>query len=281
LIYIFIKNKQFNFKYILAGAVFLIMLIPHLIWLADHNYSTIHYAIFRSVDDPLSGFEGSKFLDHLLYPIIFLGKQAGILLPFFVMLFFVVSKFKTKINYKDKKILFLISISILPIVLVFLTSLITGARIRTMGMTPFYLFIGVFFVYIFQAKIKTVKFTNFFSIFLILFIASPLAYFTVAFTEKNERTDYPGKKISQLVQTQWENNFSNEIDIVVGYGWINGWYAQNLSYHLKTRPKWKTKIENESKIGTIWIQGFNKMNNCTGVLFQIKPLNDICMFGKK
>ena len=78
------------------------------------------------------------------------------------------------------------------------------------------------------------------------------------------------------------SNFSNKIEIVVGYGWINGgWFAGNLSYHLESRPKWKTELKDEINIGTIWIQGFNKIDNCKGVMYQIKPLNDICMFGKK
>ena len=281
-IYIATKDKKFNPKYLISLISFFIVLLPHLMWLVDHNYTTIHYALFRSIDDPLSGFEGSKFLDHILYPLIFLGKQAGILVPFFVMLFFVILKFETKINYKDKKLLFLISITIVPIILMFLTSLITGARIRTMGMTPFYLFMGVFFVYIFQTKINLVKFTNFFSIFLVLFIIFPAAYYTVSVTQISKRTNYPGKQISQMVQTQWENNFSNKIEIVVGYGWVNGgWYAGNLSYHLESRPKWKMKLEKKPTIGTIWIQGFNEINDCTGVLYQIESFNDICMFGKK
>ena len=150
-----------------------------------------------------------------------------------------------------------------------------------MGMTPFYLFAGVFFVYIFKAKISSIKFTNFFVIFSVLFITSPLAYFIISHTQTNARTDYPGKKISQLVQSQWDKNFSNNIEIVIGYGWIDGWYAQNLSYHLKTRPKWKMKLEKKPKVGTIRIQGFNRIKNCTGVLYRIKPFNDICMLGKK
>jgi len=279
--YISIKNKKFNFKYTLPIAAFLLVLSPHLIWLIEHNYTTIHYAIFRSIDDPLSGFEASNFLDHIFYPIIFLGKQIGILIPFFLMLVFIVSKFKTKINFRDKKLLFLISITIIPVILVFLTSVITGARIRTMGMSPFYLYIGVFFIYIFQAKINLAKLNNFISVFLVLFILSPTAYYLVSYTQKNERSDYPGKKISKIVQTQWESNFSNKIEIVVGYGWINGWYAQNLSYHLESRPKWKMELENKPNVGTIWIQGFNKINNCAGVLYQIESFNDICMLGRK
>ena len=280
--YIIIKNKKFNPKYLITLISFFMLLLPHLIWLADNNYTTIHNAIFRSVNDPLSGFEDVKFLNHIFYPLMFLGKQIGILVPFFIMFFFVVTNFKIKMNYRDKKLLFLISIVIVPVILMLLTSFITGARIRTMWMTSFYLFIGVFFVYIFQTKINLEKFKNFFLIFLFLFIFSPTAYYLISSTQTNKRTDYPGKKISQIVQTQWDKNFSNKIEIVVGSGWINGrWYAGNLSYHLESRPRWKTILENKSNIGTILIQGFNEINDCAGVLYQIEPFNDICMFGKR
>jgi len=282
LIYITIKDKKFNPKYLIFLISFFIVLLPHLIWLVDHNYITIQYALFRSIDDPLSGFEGSQFLDYILYPLIFLGKQIGILVPFIIMFFFIITKFKTKINFNDKKLLFLISITIVPIILMFLTSFITGARIRTMWMTSFYLFTGVFFVYVFQTKINLEKFKNFFLIFLFLFLFSPTIYYLESYTRANERTDYPGKKISQIVQTQWDNNFSNKIEMVVGYGWINGgWYAGNLSYHLESRPKWKIKLEKKQNTGTIRIQGFNEINDCAGILYQIEPFNDICMFGKK
>ena len=272
-----IINKKFNFKCFISIISFLIVFLPHLIWLINNNYTTIAYAFHRT------GIENSNFFEaHLLYPLIFLGKQIGILIPFFIMFFFIVTNFKIKMNYRDKKLLFLISIVIVPVILMLLTSFITGARIRTMWMTSFYLFIGVFFVYIFQTKINLEKFKNFFLIFLFLFIFSPTAYYLISSTQTNKRTDYPGKKISQIVQTQWDKNFSNKIEIVVGSGWINGrWYAGNLSYHLESRPRWKTILENKSNIGTILIQGFNEINDCAGVLYQIEPFNDICMFGKR
>ena len=63
------------------------------------------------------------------------------------------------------------------------------------------------------------------------------------------------------------NNFSNKIEMVVGYGWINGWYAQNLSYHLQSRPQWKMELESETNTGTIWIYGgkmskFSQLGKC-------------------
>ena len=197
------------------------------------------------------------------------------------MLFFIISNFNLKTNYKDNKLFFLISITIIPVILIFLTSLFTGTRIRTMGMTPFYLHMGVLVVYILQTKINLKKIKGFLSVFLILFIVSPMFYYLTSTTQKNKRTDYPGKKISQIVQTQWDNNFSNKIEIVVGHGWIYGWYAQNLSYHLASRPKWRIEAEKRTDVGSIWIKSFNEINNCDGFLYKVEPFNDICMIGKK
>ena len=73
------------------------------------------------------------------------------------MLLFLVNKFKFKFNFNDSKLLFLLIINIIPLTLVFLTSMIIGVKIRTMWMTPFYLFFGVLVIYIFQSQINLNK----------------------------------------------------------------------------------------------------------------------------
>ena len=254
-------------------------MLPHLIWLIDNNYTTITYALHRT------GTEDSNFfINHISYPFIFLGKQIGILIPFFVMFLFIVSKFKTKINFKDKKLIFLLVINIVPILLIFLTSLFMGVKIRTMWMTPFYLFMGVLFVYIFQRKIILNKLKYFFSIFLILFIFSPIVYFYISITQTDKRTDYPGKRISQIVQEKWENNFTNEIKLVGG----DEWHGGNLSYHLKSRPLWDNILETKKEIpikntvgGFVLIGDVYILTKiCSGVFFKIETLG-ICMVGMK
>ena len=72
----------------------------------------------------------------------------------------------------------------------------TGSKIRTMWMTPFYLFFGVLVVYIFQAQINLKKLNRFLSTFVTLFIISPFTYAYISITETDKRTDYPGKEIS-------------------------------------------------------------------------------------
>ena len=120
----------------------------------------------------------------------------------------------------------------------FLTSMLTGSKIRTMWMTPFYLFFGVLVVYIFQAQINLKKLNNFILAFIILFIFSPFAYAYISITETDKRTDYLGKEISMKVQYMWSENHKEPINIVLG----DEWAAGNLSYHLKSRPVWEGLI---------------------------------------
>ena len=229
------KTKKFDFKYLITIEVFLVLLIPHLIWLFNNEFITFVYAFNRT------GLEETGIISHVKHPIIFLLKQLGILFPFIFLIWLLIKKIKFKINFKDKKLLFLFSISILPIILIFITSLITGSKIRTMWMTPFYLFFGVLFVYIFQAQINLKRIHSFLYGFLVLFFLSPILYSYVSLSQTDKRTDYPGKEIATKVQIIWNQDFDNEIEFVTG----DEWKAGNLSYHLKSRPRWEGFNDNE------------------------------------
>jgi len=229
------KIKKLDFKYFIIFEVFIVLIIPHLIWLYKNDFITIFYGLKRT------GLEGAGFIDHFKFPIIFFIKQIGILIPLFFLIWLLVKKVKYKINLKDKKLLFLLSINILPICLMFITAVITGSKIRTMWMTPFYLFLGILFVYLLQSQINLKKINSFLYGFLFLFFLSPATYSYISISETNKRTDYLGKEIAKKVQIIWDQDFNNPIDFVVG----NEWQAGNLSYHLKSRPVWEGFINND------------------------------------
>ena len=227
----FKKTKKFDFKYLITFEIFIILLIPHFIWLMNNDFVTIMYGIKRT------GLDVSGALDHLRYPFIFLLKQFVLLIPFFLLFFLLIRKIKFKINLKDKNILFLICINILPIVLI---SVIFGSQVRTMWMTPFYLFFGLLFVYVFKSQINLKKLDSFLYGFLFLFFLSPILYSYISISQTNKRTDYPGKEIAAKVQIKWDENFEKKIEFVTG----DEWKAGNLSYHLKSRPKWEGLTKN-------------------------------------
>ncbi len=231
---IFIKReKKLDFKYLITVEVFLIALVPHLIWLNNNEFITITYGLART------GLEQSSLIDHIKFPLIFLLKQVGLLIPFLILVWLLIKKIKIKFNFKDKKLLFLLAINILPILLMFLTSVVTGSKIRTMWMTPFYLFFGTLFVYLFQAQINLKKLKSFMIGFIFLFFLSPLLYAYVSISKDDKRTDYPGKEIAIKTQYAWDQQFNTKINVVYG----NEWNAGNLSYHLKSRPVWEGFIQ--------------------------------------
>ncbi len=231
----FKKQRKFDFKYLITLEVFLVVLVPHLIWLNNNEFITITYGLART------GLEQSSFLDHFKYPILFLLKQVGILVPFLILTWLLVKKIKLNLKFKDKKLLFLLAINILPIVLMFLTSLISGSKIRTMWMTPFYLFFGVLTVYLLQAQINLKKLKPFMVGFVFFFFLSPFLYAYVSISKNDKRTDYPGKEIAIKTQYAWNQQFSSTINVVLG----DEWRAGNLSYHLNSRPIWEGVVERE------------------------------------
>jgi len=276
-IFNFKKFKKFIPNFLLSFSIFSILLIPHLIWLFENNFVTIFYGINRS------GLSDFHITDHLINPIIFLIKQILILVPFLIMFLAIIKKFKFKFKFKiNNKIFFLISINLIPFLLILLTSIITGAKIRTMWMTPFYLFLGTLFLEIFRKNIDTKKMKKFYYFFLFFFILSPSLYFGVSVFDKTKRTDYPGKEISRLVQNKWDDNFVNEIKIVVG----DEWSAGNLSYHLSSRPTWFNDLKDianniSEDQGVIYVGNPKILKKiCPGVFGEIKPAG-YCMIGMR
>ena len=228
------KDRKFDFKYFITLEVFVILLIPHFIWLYGNDFITILYGLKRTGLEP-------SLINHFEQPILFLFKQIGTLLPFFFLIWLLVKKIQFKFNVKDKKLLFLLVINLLPIFLIFITSAIMGSKIRTMWMTPFYLYFGVLFLYILKSQINIKKTNSFLSGFLFLFFLSPIIYSYVSISQTDKRTDYPGKEIASKVQLIWSKDFNGEIQFVTG----DEWKAGNLSYHLKSRPVWEGSTNSE------------------------------------
>ena len=157
-----------------------------------------------------------------------------------------------------------------------------GVKIRTMWMTPFYLFSGVLVIYFFKKSILNTNMNKFMIIFSFFFFVSPIIYLTVSIKNEFKRTDYPGKEIARLVQDRWDKNFINKIEYVIG----DEWSAGNLSYHLDSRPKWRQSLKGSASTlkensGVIYIGNPKILKKvCPGVFGAIKPVG-YCMIGQR
>jgi len=270
------KYKKFIPNYFLSVLITLLILTPHFIWLFENNFVTIFYGLNRSAITEV------VFINHIINPIVFSIKQIIILIPFFIMISILLKNYKIRLNIKSRESLFFLFITLVPILLIIITSIFTGAKIRTMWMTPFYLFLGTLFINVFKRNINFKKIKKFYFIFIFFFFLSPSAYLVISIFDNTKRTDYPGKEISRLVQNKWDENFVNEIKIVIG----DEWSAGNLSYHLNSRPIWINDLKNKaSKIkddqGVIYAGNPKILKKiCPGVFGEISPIG-YCMIGKR
>ena len=278
-VYFFInfkKNKKFIISYSISILISLFILAPHFNWLIENEYITILYGLDRT------GLSNYNFTDHIINPLVFILKQIAILTPVFIMFFILLNKKKVKINFRNKKLLFLLFVNLVPLIMMLATAIVTGAKIRTMWMTPFYLFAGILIVEVFKKNISLINLKKFYLVFLFFFILSPALYLSISIFDDNKRTDYPGKEIARLVQNRWNQNFINEIKIVIG----DEWYAGNLSYHLYSRPVWMNSLEEkassiEEDQGIIYIGNPEILKKiCPGAFGIIRPVG-FCMIGKK
>ena len=276
LFYQFFYEKKKNLNKILITSLISILIIsPHIYWLINNNFETIAYGLRRA--------EGiGSFFDHIFFPVTFILKQIGLLIPFFIIFFSLTKNFKLKTIKKNEKNIFLFFTFLTPILLIIFTSTIMGVKIRTMWMTPFYLFIGIMFIELYLKKIDFVKLKKFYVIFIFFFIFSPIFYLYISLTNDFKRTDYPGEEIARLVQNKWDDNFSNEIKIVVG----DEWFAGNLSYHLNSRPRWVNDFKEGASVikkeeGVIYTGNPKILKKiCPGVFGTIRPVG-YCMIGIK
>ncbi|MEY4390201.1 MAG: hypothetical protein RLZZ167_841 [Pseudomonadota bacterium] len=226
LIFILIKDKKIKLNFFYALLIFFLIITPHFIWLTQNDFTTIYYALKRG------GLNEVSIYNHLLNPFKFLINQIIILLPFILLIYLLIKKVKIKLTLNNEKFIFLLFSFLLPFILILITSIITGSRIRTMWMIPFYSLIGIFFIFLYQDQINLKKSKNFIFLLIIFLVLSPILY-SLRSIYSDSRTGYEGKKIAIEIEKEWKN-FSKEKIYHVGF---SEWYAGNLSYHLNNRPK--------------------------------------------
>ena len=226
LVFIFLIKKKINFNSLYALLTFFLITLPHFQWLIQNDFTTIYYAVKRG------GLNEFNIYNHLLNPLKFLTSQIAISLPFLLLGYFLIKKIKIKLPFNNEKFIFLIFSFILPFFLILITSIISGSRIRTMWMIPFYSLIGVFFIFLYQDQINLKKLKKFYIILIIFLVISPTLY-SLRSIYKDSRTGYEGKKIALQIEKEWKT-ISKEKISHVGF---SEWYAGNLSYQLSNRPK--------------------------------------------
>lgn len=209
--------------------------LPNLIWLIEHDFSTIRYGAARG-----SGNE-KALADHLINPLRFgLSQLAAliILLP----TFFLLIRGDRKQSSSEEPTLsanrtFLTLITLGPLIITLLISLATGMRLRSMWGTPLFTFLPLWlmvFSGILLTDVRMKKLIRVWAVTSLFFVSVFLIEMLIApqFGKLKKRAHFPGEAIATKLTTEWQQRYPQPLKYAVASIWLGG----NLAYYSEQHP---------------------------------------------
>jgi hypothetical protein len=197
----------------IAGLISILLFLPHLIWMKNHDWITITYGLSRGGDEHL-------WWHHLWHPVKFLLAQLGILSPALCIAAFLASKYKPLPDGARGAF----SLAFGGFFFIALIALISGMAPVTMWAAPLPLALGIWLVSRFQIAehpqplIRTVAFASAFFV-----IAYIVVYgFAPLIRSKPHRVNYPGKEIARQVERVWKENSKEPFSFIIADEWYGG-----------------------------------------------------------
>jgi 4-amino-4-deoxy-L-arabinose transferase-like glycosyltransferase len=229
-----------------AALICLGLLIPHLDWLFEHNFSPFAYAASRAD-------KAADIQTQLFQPLKFVLSQLLALLPaltaavaLFLPLHKITAVWKSD-RYESALVFWL---AFVPLILLLIFSLFSGEKPRDMWGMPFLTFIPLWLVTNFRLyarfRLFTIVWGGLFILGLVAFAGNFL--FAVPYGFKPLRGQFPGKELSSTLHQQWEEKTKAPLEYVIGDAWMAG----NVAFYVPHHPRPHVWIDGNEEISP-WI----------------------------
>lgn len=231
---LFNKESRQQFKkpgLYLACVVFLIVIIPHTIWLFFHDFVTINYAVNRVSN-------ATTWTTHFDNAIQFAWQQIEVFLPVLLLYLFLIigkrplleSKKSTLTVFNNR---FLLFAGMGPFIITILLSAVTGMKLRAGWGQPLLSLWSLMLLAWLMPHLTRARLQRFIIAAVIFFIAIVTAY-CVALTRASEPSsaNFPGKKIATELTQEWQQRYHTPLHYVAGPRWIAG----NVAYYSSDHP---------------------------------------------
>lgn len=210
--------------------VFILIILPHTIWLFSHNFITIDYALDRVSSPP-------TLLNHFEFPLQFTWQQLEVLLPA-ILLFSILLLGKKPIqtnlpslNTFDKTFLFFTGLG--PLLLTLLLSAIFGMKLRAGWGQPLLSLWGIILVAWLAPCLTRERFISFIA-FLTVLSTVMISVYSISLirAKKPSSANFPGEVIAARLTAQWEQRYHKPLAYVAGPRWLAG----NIAFYSKDQP---------------------------------------------
>jgi 4-amino-4-deoxy-L-arabinose transferase-like glycosyltransferase len=216
----------------LAAFVCLSVITPHVVWLFQNDFLTIHYVFRRVGDSP-------AWINHLANPLFFLRDEAYALIVPSLLLMSLCFPRTLKVpseklrwnNSSDVRIM--LCLGLIPLMLAVLLSLLTGIKLHIMWGSALFSLWGILFMLLFSPQLDTRKVYRFLIILLVLFFVFQVGYIlSIRYAKNGSSAHFPGRAIAYTLTKDWHQRYKQPLSYVVGSRWLTG----NLAFYSGDHP---------------------------------------------
>jgi 4-amino-4-deoxy-L-arabinose transferase-like glycosyltransferase len=230
----------------IAVLVFLVFVLPHVVWLFGHDFITVQYAFARTA-------AASGWQQHVMAPLNFMlpDLEAWILpLIAFGVLFLrgknpIVIATQQKITSFQWQFLLLMGFG--PLIVTMLIPLFSGANLHNGWGAVLMSLWGVVLLALTQPRITKVGFYRFVAfLFTVMFIALVAYGFSMLKAGDTSSATFPGRIMAKSLTQQWHDKYHTKLAYLVGPRFEGG----SVAYYSKDRPA--VYIDANNKV-SFWI----------------------------
>ena len=237
------KNNRQQLKSLspyLSLLIFLILLLPHVIWLFFHDFITVTYVFQRAASAP-------SWTNHFFFPAQFAWQQGQAFLPallLFAFLFIGRKPFRIApplaISTFDKQFLFFMGLG--PFLLTVLLSLLLGIKLRAGWGMPLLSLWGVLLIAWVQPAVTKPKLIRFIiAVFTMMSLLLAGYALSLVYSSTPSSANFPGREIANKITQQWHDTYHTKLEYVAGSRWIGG----NIEFYSPDQPavfvEWDTR----------------------------------------
>lgn len=246
-------------------AVFILTILPNLIWLITHDFMTIRYAFIRTQSEP-------HWFNHFYYPLQFAWQQLLVFMPtlFLWGMLFLGKRNSAAISVSSWDKSFLLYVGFGPFLLTLLLACSMGFQLHGAWGQPLLTLWAMILIVIYPPSVSLQKCSVFLTVILSLLLLMIITYsVTLLQAKKTSSAIFPGKDIAEALTNDWNQRYHVPLKYIAGSRWLSG----NIAFYSKDHPTvyidWNHQLSeqiNEMDVrqnGAIFVWDLSEVQNAT------------------
>jgi 4-amino-4-deoxy-L-arabinose transferase-like glycosyltransferase len=212
-------------------SVFLMIILPHVIWLFSHDFITVTYVFERASSTPV-------WTNHLFFPTQFAWQQIQAFLPALVLFSILLIGKKPRLASQSAKLTnfdkdFLFYVGLGPFLLTVLLSILLGIKLRAGWGMPLLSLWGIILLGALPPRLTETKIRCFLAaIFTVMCLVLGGYSASLIHSSSPSSANFPGREIAQTLTRQWRDTYHSPLAYVAGSRWIGG----NIEFYSTDHP---------------------------------------------